>query len=69
MRKIHTNVPVLFEPEAWTVTEYGFHRERALPNETVFSTGNGYLGVRGYFEEGVPAGEVTEQSFLINGVY
>lgn len=69
MRKIHSNVPVLFVPEEWTVTEYGFNKERSLPNETVFSVGNGYLGVRGYFEEGVPSGVPCEQSLLINGVY
>lgn len=69
MRKIHSNVPVLFVPEEWTVTEYGFNKERSLPNETVFSVGNGYLGVRGYFEEGVPSGVTCEQSLLINGVY
>ena len=60
MRKIHSNVPVLFVPEEWTVTEYGFNKERSLPNETVFSVGNGYLGVRGYFEEGVPSGVPCE---------
>lgn len=69
MRKIHSNVPVLFVPEEWTVTEYGFNKGRSLPNETVFSVGNGYLGVRGYFEEGVPSGVPCEQSLLINGVY
>lgn len=69
MRKIHTNVPVLFRPEKWTVTEYGFDRQRGIVNETIFTVGNGYLGVRGYFEEGVPENTPTERSALINGVY
>lgn len=69
MRKIHSNVPVLFRPEKWTVTEYGFDRQRGIVNETIFTVGNGYLGVRGYFEEGVPDKTPTERSALINGVY
>lgn len=69
MRKIHANVPVLFRPEPWTVTEERFEADKSYNNETIFTVGNGYLGVRGYSEEGVPAGTPTERSALINGVY
>lgn len=69
MRKIHENVPVLFRPEKWTVSEYGFDRRRGIVNETIFTVGNGYLGVRGYLEEGVPENTPSERSALINGVY
>ena len=69
MRKVHSNIPILFEPDKWTVNEEGFNRERGIVNETIFTIGNGYCGVRGYFEEGVPEGVPTERSALINGVY
>ena len=50
MRKIHANVPVLFRPEPWTVTEERFEADKSYNNETIFTVGNGYLGVRGYSE-------------------
>jgi kojibiose phosphorylase len=36
----------------WTVVEDGFDPDRADAYETVFTTGNGYLGTRGSLEEG-----------------
>ncbi|HBR34903.1 MAG TPA: hypothetical protein DD734_09730, partial [Firmicutes bacterium] len=42
----------------WEIVEERFQVENNLRNETVFSLGNGYLGMRGNFEEGYngPAG-------------
>lgn len=52
MRKIHKNVKQLFEPYDWQVIETAFTEEQNRNNETIFALGNGYIGVRGTFEEG-----------------
>lgn len=70
MRKIHKNIPVLFEPYNWRVTETKFSEATNKNNETIFTIGNGYLGVRGYFEEGFYGSpENTDPATLINGIY
>ncbi|WP_026507308.1 glycoside hydrolase family 65 protein [Butyrivibrio sp. MC2013] len=43
-------------------------KERMLA-ETLFSTANGYLGVRGCNEEGLPDGKNTCRGMYLNGVY
>lgn len=40
------------EVDPWMVVEKGFHRDRSLVSESIFSVGNEFMGVRGYFEEG-----------------
>ena len=45
----------LFPPEEWRVTEARYSDEFVERTETVFSLGNGFVGVRGSFEEGRPA--------------
>ncbi len=45
----------LYPPEEWRVTEKRYNDEFADRAETVFSLGNGFVGVRGSFEEGRPA--------------
>ena len=70
MRKIHQNVPRRFEPTEWTVEETSFSEDAIKVTETVFALGNGYLGVRGVFDEGF-YGFVgnTIPGTVINGVY
>ena len=43
--------------------------ERLLLSETLFHCANGYLGVRGNLEEGVPEGQKTIRGMYINGFY
>jgi kojibiose phosphorylase len=50
----------------WTIVERGFQPERLNHYETLFTIGNGYLGTRGTFEEGVP-GNIP--ATLIHGVF
>jgi len=50
----------------WIVTETEFDPEQLNYKETVFTIGNGYLGTRGSFEEGLPG---TEAATFINGLY
>lgn len=56
-----------FLTDAWTVREQGFDPRYSLVAESVFSLGNEYTGLRGYFDEGY-SGERLQGSY-INGVY
>lgn len=56
-----------FKVEPWKVVEEGFDPQYALVSESIFSLGNEYMGVRGYFEEGY-RGETLLGSYF-NGVY
>ncbi|HEX2927777.1 MAG TPA: glycosyl hydrolase family 65 protein [Ruminiclostridium sp.] len=51
----------------WEVIENGFDPEYGRVSESIFSLGNEYMGVRGYFEEGY-SGDKLQGSYL-NGVY
>jgi maltose phosphorylase len=53
--------------DPWAVVERGFHPGRARVSESIFSLGNEYMGVRGYFEEGY-SGDSLLGSFF-NGIY
>lgn len=44
----------LFEERQWQVKEYPFRPSDLLHTETIFTIGNGLVGVRGSFEEGYP---------------
>ena len=70
MRKIHQNIPLRFAPHDWTVEETTFCEIDNKFQETIFCLGNGYLGVRGVFEEGY-YGFVgnTIPATVINGIY
>jgi maltose phosphorylase len=38
--------------DPWTIVEDGFHPDKQRLSESIFSLGNEFMGVRGYFEEG-----------------
>ena len=40
-----------FEIHPWKVVETGLDKERMRLSESLTSTGNGYMGMRGNFEE------------------
>ena len=70
MRNIHKNVPVLFEPHDYTVVETKYNAENNKNNETIFTVANGYIGLRGFFEEGFYGPkEDSDPTTMINGVY
>lgn len=50
----------------WILIETQFEAEKLQSRETIFTTGNGYLGTRGSFEEGYIR---TLQATFIHGVY
>ena len=59
-----------FGLDEWEIIEDSFNLERNYHSETIFSVGNGYIGIRGTFEEGLEqkAGLGSEGTYL-NGVY
>lgn len=72
MRKIHKDVPILFKPYEWKVEETEWSFEKNRNNETIFTTANGYLGIRGFFEEGFgneTSQDKTDRTTMINGIY
>ena len=55
------------EIDPWVVREKGFHPKRSRVSESVFSLGNEFMGVRGYFEEGYSGDSLVGCYF--NGVF
>lgn len=53
--------------DPYKIIEEGFHKERAMVSESVFSLGNEYSGVRGFFEEGYSGPHLIGTYF--NGIY
>lgn len=56
-----------YQVNPWKVSEVGFDSSRNEVSESIFSLGNEYLGVRGYFEEGYGGASLLGSYF--NGVY
>ena len=56
----------VYPPEEWRIVEKKFYPRLLESSESIFSVGNGYLGLRGNFEEGTP---VFQQGTYINGFY
>ncbi len=53
--------------DPWSVMEEGFNPEYSMVSESIFSLGNEYMGVRGYFEEGYSGKSLIGSYF--NGIY
>jgi trehalose/maltose hydrolase-like predicted phosphorylase len=70
LKKRPEEVTPVYPVSPWEVSEEQFSPAHNLRNETIFSLGNGYLGLRGNFEEGYngPAGTSVEGTY-INGFY
>lgn len=64
MAKVATR---FLEIDPWQIVEKGFHADRAEVAESVFSVGNEFMGVRGFFEEGY-SGESYLGSYF-NGIF
>jgi alpha,alpha-trehalose phosphorylase len=56
----------LYPPDDWRLVEAKYASDRALAAETAFSLGNGFVGIRGTFEEGRPA---RSPGTFINGFH
>ena len=55
------------EVDPFKIIEKGFHKERSQVSESIFSLGNEYSGIRGFFDEGY-SGESLKGSYF-NGIY
>lgn len=53
--------------DPFKIIETGFHKERAQVSESIFSLGNEYSGIRGFFDEGY-SGKRLQGSYF-NGIY
>lgn len=51
----------------WKVIEEGFNKDYSEVSESIYSLGNEYMGVRGYFEEGYTGNSLIGSYF--NGIY
>jgi alpha,alpha-trehalose phosphorylase len=56
----------IYPVEEWRIVEKQFYPRFLPQTETIFSVSNGYLGMRGGFEEGTP---VFQSGTYINGFY
>ena len=56
----------IYPIDEWRYVEKGFYPKLLGVTETLFALSNGYLGIRGGFEEGIPA---YLNATLINGFY
>lgn len=56
--------------DEWEIIEDSFSPERNFHSETIFSTGNGFIGIRGTFEEGLEDdAKLGAEGTFLNGVY
>ncbi len=70
MNQKQVNHSPLYPYEEWSITERSFDVETNLQDETIFALGNGYIGMRGNFEEGYGGpDDTTVQGTYINGFY
>ncbi|TAH73716.1 MAG: family 65 glycosyl hydrolase [Anaerolineaceae bacterium] len=58
---------VYYSTNPWSVIEEGFNPSYSLVSESIFSLGNEYMGVRGYFDEGYSGKRLIGSYF--NGIY
>jgi alpha,alpha-trehalose phosphorylase len=56
----------LFISEPWGITETRYAHQFLAQTETIYALANGYLGLRGDFEEGTPA---SKPGVFLNGFY
>jgi alpha,alpha-trehalose phosphorylase len=56
----------LFPVQPWGITETRYAPEFLAQTETIYALANGYLGLRGDFEEGTP---VSKPGVFLNGFY
>ena len=54
---------------SWKMTKFELDNENLLINESLLSLGNGYLGVRGNFEEAYEEGDKSIRGTYINAFY
>lgn len=67
IKKEKLNLPgYIYPADPWKIVETRFSPKYLKQTETFFSISNGYMGIRGVFEEGQP---VNQNGIFINGFY
>ncbi len=70
MKTIHREHPPRFAPDPWKIREDNFSLQNNQLNETIFSLANGYIGMRGSFEEGLSGNsERSNNGIYLNGFF
>ncbi len=70
MKLRQRQVKPLYPYEEWSITEDSFDVETNYRDETIFALGNGYIGMRGNFEEGYQGPQGSSlQGIYLNGFY
>ena len=64
-RDIQTFPTFIYPHDPWRLVEKRYNHRRMPQMETLFALSNGYLGIRGTFDEGTP---VFQKGTLVNGV-
>jgi alpha,alpha-trehalose phosphorylase len=54
---------------SWEISSFNRDYKQILVDESLFFTGNGYLGVRGNFEEGLPPNQKTIRGTYLNAFH
>jgi len=65
-RKLNNRPEYVYPADEWRMVETRFHPQLLAEAESLFAVSNGYLGMRGSFEEGEP---VFNGETYINGLY
>jgi alpha,alpha-trehalose phosphorylase len=65
-REVQTLPTFIYPHDPWRLVEKQYNPLRTPQMETLFALANGYLGIRGTFEEGTP---VYQKGTLINGFH
>ena len=65
-REITKRPDYVYPADEWRMVEKRFYPRYLPATETIFSTANGYLGMRGNFEEGTPS---FQNGTFVNGFY
>ena len=65
-KEILTPPDHIYPIDEWRVVEKKYSQKFLAQNETIFALGNGYFGMRGAFEEGLP---VFQSGTFVNGFY
>lgn len=67
MRFEYVDKELFYELDNWNIIEEKFNPENSQNAEAVFTTANGYIGMRGQFEEGYDG--ANQIATVLNGVY
>ena len=70
MKQLNLDHPPLYPLDSWQICEDYFSPEHMMLSETVFALGNGYIGIRGCFEEGLTKNNHKSiEGIYLNGFY